>query len=508
MISTPIDDNAILLTGATGFVGQYLLLDLLDSGRQVVVLARNRQAQSAALRIEYILQHWEKKSNRLFRRPRVVAADLRNDSNSISNEDSDWIGRHVGVVLHSAASVRFDADERSGEPTATNFEGTKRLVQFAVQHSIPHFHHISTAYTAGNRTGRVYESDLDIGQSLNNAYEESKFNAELYLHAQRKQFQSLTIHRPSIVVGDSRTGFAPSFHTVYVLLRFARALCIERSFEHAFFDLMNLTGNERKNLVMVDWLSRQIVHIVNRPNHWGKTFHWTHPEPVCGRTLFKSICDSVEACWSDWEVIGRWIPKLELSSAVATHLDVYREYFRDDPIFDRTNAESCEKQPPPSIQQADLMKLFSYAVKERLQSYVFRPDPQRPANSAPPKFEASRNSARPISVPVDYVQIEISGENGGQWIVDLDGRIQTESNLPIAKVHVSGWAWADLVAERNTVENLLRMSRILICGPDYIRPQIADLIERLARGKLAGSQPELEINGGRVGPVAGEASHE
>jgi thioester reductase-like protein len=508
LISTPIDDNAILLTGATGFVGQYLLLDLLDSGRQVVVLARNRQAQPAAQRIELILQHWERNSNRLIRRPRVVSADLREDSNSISNEDSDWISRHVGIVLHSAASVRFDLDERNGEPIATNQEGTKRLVSFAVQHSIPHFHHISTAYTAGNRTGRVYESDLDVGQKLNNAYEESKFNAEVYLHSQRKQFQSLTVHRPSIVVGDSQTGFAPSFHTVYALLRFARALNIERSFEQAFFELIHLTGNERKNLVMVDWLSREIVNVVNRPSHWGRTFHWTHPNPVCGRTLFHSICDSVEACWSDWETIGRWIPKLDISSAVDAHLDTYREYFRDDPIFDRTNAESCERQSPPPIEHADLVKLFSYAIKQRLQSFVYRPDLNRREEISSPRFATARESVRPTNVPVDFVKLEISGENGGQWIVDLAGNVQTESNLPIAKVHVSGWAWADLVGKRNSVESLLRLGRILICGPDYIRPQIAGLIDRLARGHVSSSPQGSEISGGRIGPVAGGATHE
>jgi long-chain acyl-CoA synthetase len=77
---------------------------------------------------------------------------------------------------------------------------------------------ISTAYVAGEHTGQFNEDDLDVGQRFRNAYEQSKFEAES-LVASRRARLPITVLRPSIVVGESDSGWTTSFNVVYWPLR-------------------------------------------------------------------------------------------------------------------------------------------------------------------------------------------------------------------------------------------------------------------------------------------------
>src|SRR5439155_25318576 len=77
-----------------------------------------------------------------------------------------------------------------------------------------------TAYIAGNRSDVAMETDIDVGQTFKNAYEESKCQAELII--QNEQLRGAlvaSVYRPSIVIGDSKSGRATHFHGVYAFIR-------------------------------------------------------------------------------------------------------------------------------------------------------------------------------------------------------------------------------------------------------------------------------------------------
>ena len=80
------------------------------------------------------------------------------------------------------------------------------------------FAHVSTAYVAGTHTGRFTEDDLYVGQDFRNPYERSKFEAELVVRERGDSLPTQVV-RPSIVVGDSRTGWTPAFNVLYWPLR-------------------------------------------------------------------------------------------------------------------------------------------------------------------------------------------------------------------------------------------------------------------------------------------------
>jgi nucleoside-diphosphate-sugar epimerase len=135
------------------------------------------------------------------------------------------LAEQVTAIVHSAASVSFSLP--LDEAREINLEGTRNMLEFAalaMEHGgIERYGHVSTAYVAGTHAGRFTERDLDLGQQFHNTYERTKFEAEQLVQAQAGL--PYTILRPSIVVGDRRSGWTSAFNVLYWPLRaFARGL--------------------------------------------------------------------------------------------------------------------------------------------------------------------------------------------------------------------------------------------------------------------------------------------
>jgi thioester reductase-like protein len=202
--------GAVFLTGATGFVGREILSRFLErGGHRVFALVRAANDEEAAGRLP------------AHRRLTAVAGDIEKDRLGLSAETSERLRREVTTVIHCAASVSFEMpldDSRS-----VNVAGTRRMAEFARScPDLERFTYVSTAYVAGE-PGRLFrEDELAVGQRFRNAYEQSKFEAELALRSDGEGLP-LQILRPSIVVGDSRTGRTTAFNVLYGPLKaFAR----------------------------------------------------------------------------------------------------------------------------------------------------------------------------------------------------------------------------------------------------------------------------------------------
>ncbi len=287
-------------------------------------------------RIEAIIQDWEQKLGRRLLRPTTIEADINEPGLGLSATNQNYRLRQCGLVVHCAASLRFEEDTAGEEPVRTNLTGTRHVLEFAQEAGIPHFHHVSTAYVCGQREGRISESDLDCGQVFHNIYEQTKFQAE-QLIAEADGFETKTVYRPSIIVGDSESGFSSTFHTVYSILRFLRALPDNHAANLDWiFRRLHLSGTEGKNLVPVDWVSQVMSRIIERPSAWNRTFHLTHPQPTTVDRLSDAIAESVEREWSAWEAMALPASLVDAQVAYQNHVDVYRGYLADDPDLART----------------------------------------------------------------------------------------------------------------------------------------------------------------------------
>jgi thioester reductase-like protein len=202
--------GAVLLTGATGFVGREILSRFLERGdRHIFALVR---AENDDLAAERLPAH-----DRLT----AVAGNIEQRELGLAAETRELLRRKVTTVLHCAASVSFDLPLE--ESRSVNVEGSRRMLELARGcERLERFSYVSTAYVAGEPGGLFREDELAVGQRFRNPYERSKFEAELALRSEGADLP-LQILRPSIVVGDSSTGHTTSFNVLYGPLKaFAR----------------------------------------------------------------------------------------------------------------------------------------------------------------------------------------------------------------------------------------------------------------------------------------------
>ncbi|OLE37622.1 MAG: hypothetical protein AUG48_03995 [Actinobacteria bacterium 13_1_20CM_3_68_9] len=214
--------DALLLTGATGFLGQEILLRYLErSDRQIYALIRAENDLGARERMRSILDSLFGDADRYLTRVNAVAADIESAGLGLDDDRREELARRVTEIIHSAASVSFTLP--LGESRRVNVEGTRRLLEFAERcqrggQGLRRFCHISTAYVAGDHSGAFTEDELEVGQGFRNAYERSKFEAELLVRERSAQLPILVL-RPSIVVGERSSGWTSSFNVLYPPLK-------------------------------------------------------------------------------------------------------------------------------------------------------------------------------------------------------------------------------------------------------------------------------------------------
>ena len=214
------------MTGATGFVGMELLARVLEhTDLDVVALVRADDDAAAQARVDELLTSIAAPGARPHRgRVRAVAADLESPGMGISPIQRERITGSVTAVVHCAASVSFTLP--LDEARRINVEGTREIAELACEArsrgSLERFVHVSTAYVAGERVGVVSEHDGDVGQSFRNTYEQTKLEAEQIV---TDSGLPAAIVRPSVIVGDSATGWTQAFNVIYWPLQaFARGL--------------------------------------------------------------------------------------------------------------------------------------------------------------------------------------------------------------------------------------------------------------------------------------------
>ncbi len=258
----------VLLTGATGFVGMELLARYLERGeRRVVALVRAADDEAAGARVDEVLANlFGAGADAHRRRVSAHAADLTAPGLGLEPQLRERLAGRVSTVVHSAASVSFTLG--LAQAREINLEGTRRMLEFAELArscgGLRRYGHLSTAYVAGTHAGRFAESDLDLGQAFHNSYERSKFEAEQLVRSHVGL--PSTILRPSIIVGDSRSGWTAAFNTLYWPLRaFARGL----------FTAVPAIPSAPVDVVSIDYVADAIYALCESEGGAGETHHVT-----------------------------------------------------------------------------------------------------------------------------------------------------------------------------------------------------------------------------------------
>jgi thioester reductase-like protein len=333
----------VFLTGATGFLGMEVLARLLEAGdRDVHALVRAGSKEAAQERLDGVLRKLWRDPAPYRGRVHAVAGDLTEPGLGIDPVERHTLAEDVGAVLHCAASISFDLPLE--EARAINVEGTREVIGLAREAKtlgrLERFLHVSTAYVAGAYPGTFRERQLVAGQQFRNTYEQTKLEAEQIV-AEAGDL-SPVVARPSIVMGESDTGWTPAFNVLYWPLR---------AFSRGLFDKVPADPTGRVDVVPVDYVADAIVHLLDRSE--AGVFNL-----VAGREA-PTVAELIEI---GSRRFGRPVPELVPPGSPTALRDgeVYVPYFDMQVVFDDARARAV--LGPEGIRVPRLADYFSTLI--------------------------------------------------------------------------------------------------------------------------------------------------
>ncbi len=276
------DRETFFITGFPGFIANRLLERLARKECGFILLVQPSLAARAAEERARIAQLSGKSIDEF----QIVAGDISERGLALTAADLDPIQRQTTRVFHLAAV--YDLAVPRDLAMRVNAEGTRNVVDLA--RSLPHlrqFHHVSTCYVAGRREGVILETELRHDAGYRNYYEESKYLAELEVEEAKDELP-VTIHRPAVVCGDSRTGETGKYDGVYYLIHYLLRW-------PSMLSLINIGNHEVSlNLVPVDFVVDAMAALAFDERAIGKTLQLADPRPLTTYQLFNSIAKSID----------------------------------------------------------------------------------------------------------------------------------------------------------------------------------------------------------------------
>jgi thioester reductase-like protein len=272
--------KAILLTGASGFLGAYLLHDLLTSTEaSMYCLVRCRSHDDGANRIKNNLLKYGLWSNEFVSRIVPVPGDLASPRLGVGTEQFDHLCNVVDTVFHNGAMVNFIYSY--GSLKDSNVRGTEEVIRLACRTRRKPLHFISTIGVFPPATKpdcTVFESDPPANwQSLIGGYPQSKWVAEKIVTIASDRGLPVRIYRPGFVTGDSATG---TWNTDDFLSRLIKGCIQLRSAPDI---------SARVEMVPVDYVSQAIVALSRRRELSSNIFHIVGSHYIPLGDLFRII---------------------------------------------------------------------------------------------------------------------------------------------------------------------------------------------------------------------------
>lgn len=342
--------KTVLLTGATGFLGAYLLRELLVQTEATVhCLVRAPSEAQGMERIQHTLNRYGKWHPEYANRIVALPGDLSRPYLGMSQDCFDVLASRIDAIYHNGAWVNFiEPYYRLHGP---NVNGTRECLRLAFTHHAKPFHYVSSNSifgTVGHATGRkvLYEGDnirLGIGHHYG-GYVKTKWVAEQMVWNAHALGLPVTVYRCGLVLGDSHHGTANPDDFISRLIKG----CIQLG---KFYRLRN----KYDNFVPVDFASAAIVHLSRQQDSNGLPFHVVNPRQIPYSQFWKLISDHgysmAELDYRDWkEELYKSCSQSEnnplfpllplfIEEVHPTPFTIV-ELFQDVPLYDTSNLEN------------------------------------------------------------------------------------------------------------------------------------------------------------------------
>jgi NAD(P)-dependent dehydrogenase (short-subunit alcohol dehydrogenase family) len=251
------------VTGATGFIGRFLIDRLIRRDGPVYVLVR----KGSVKKLDALRARWGDEEKRVI----AVVGDLAKPRLGIAPADLAKLKGKVKHFFHLAALYDLAADAESQEKA--NVEGTRNAVEAAAAIDAGCFHHMSSIAAAGLYDGVFREDMFEEAEELDHPYFRTKHESEGIVR--RECTVPWRIYRPGIVVGHSKTGEIDKIDGPYYFFKLIQKM---RSLLPPWVPTVGIEGG-RINVVPVDFVADATDHIAHRKGLDGRCFHLTDPEP-------------------------------------------------------------------------------------------------------------------------------------------------------------------------------------------------------------------------------------
>lgn len=251
----------IFLTGATGVVGSSVLKELLSQANsQVVLLIRGENFEQ---RLNHLLNFLDLDVKQTRDRIQIVNSDVESSGFGLSKEKLKELADSITDVIHCAASVDLSQPEAQAMDFAK--KSTENVLELLRLNSEIRLQYVSTVGVNGRRQTGLEEESVTEERKFFNTYEKSKAVSEEMVFREIQQGKKITIHRPSMVIGDSKSGKIIHFQVFYFLLRL-----VSGEFSRG---VLPPVLHRKLDTIPCDFVAQVIVESMERSDLEGKVIH-------------------------------------------------------------------------------------------------------------------------------------------------------------------------------------------------------------------------------------------
>jgi len=274
-------NETVFITGFPGFIAGRLVERLAREGARFILLVQRALLERAHQDVAQIVAETGAQAETFS----IVQGDITEPDLGLAQTDLERARAETRTLFHLAAA--YDLAVAREVAQLVNVQGTQNVNQFAKSiANLRRYHYVSTCYVAGRRSGFIREDELEHAAGFRNHYEESKYLAELSVEALKSELP-VTIHRPAVVAGDSRTGETAKYDGIYYLIHYLRKW-------PGGLTLVNIGNSEVSlNLVPIDFVIEAMVALAKDERAIGATVQLADPSPLTTEQLFDEIAKTV-----------------------------------------------------------------------------------------------------------------------------------------------------------------------------------------------------------------------